>query len=98
MSGDRLIHLSFSPSLLPPLNFYYSISPSLIHPGTRLAFSLIHKITIHEFIEEYDMEKMVLTPSLSGSALMDPSFFILRCPKDKIASSDARLFPLRELW
>lgn len=77
MSGDRLIHLSFSPSLLPPLNFYYSISPSLIpsHPGTQPAFSLIHKITIHEFIEEYDMERMVLIPSLSGSALMDPPFY-----------------------
>lgn len=44
------------------------------------------------------MEKMVLTPSLSGSALMDPSFFILRCLKDKIASSEVRLFPLKELW
>lgn len=38
------------------------------------------------------MEKMVLTPSLSGSALMDPSFFILRCLKYKIPSSEVRLF------
>lgn len=68
---------SISRSLLPPLNFYYSISPSLTpsHPGTQAALSLIHRITIHEFIEEYDTERMVLTTSLRGSTLMDPSFF-----------------------
>lgn len=90
---------SISRSLLPPLNFYYSISPSLIpsHPGTQAALSLIHRITIHEFIE-YDMERMVLTSSLSGSALMDPSFFILHCLKDKNPSSKAKNFLLKQVW
>lgn len=38
------------------------------------------------------MERTVLTTSLSGSALMDPSFFILHCLKDKNRSSKAGIF------
>lgn len=70
-------YLSFSLSLLPPLNFYYSSHLVLSLQGTHFPFSLIQKITIHEFIEECNVERMVLSPPVSDPGWMDFIFFFV---------------------